>query len=184
MESIQDRVSVAARDTGAAKVVAHYTLRALMWLIVATAMGVWLLIGFFFWIPLLLRAAVAFSVEVVNATLTGRSAEAAGHMLRRAVDFYKSGFVTALEAIEDPPEHRRPVRATQDEDEEMVVDARGFLNEVAWTLLIWYLIASTLGWTAWTPFRVWNEFWAIEWGHHFGIIWYSFKAWLAGFGLP
>ncbi|MDH3223298.1 MAG: hypothetical protein OEO23_06250 [Gemmatimonadota bacterium] len=182
MESIQNRVSIATADSGAAKVVIHYTLRALMWLIVATAMLVWLLIGFFFWIPLLVRAAIGFSVEVVNATLTGRSADAAGKMLQRAVNFYRSGFVNALEAIQEPSEQPRRIDVVAEEDE-VGIDARGFINEVGWTLLIWYLIASFLGWTSWTPVRAWNEFWAIEWGQSLGILWYSFKTWIAGFSL-
>ena len=182
MESIRDRVSVATVDSGAAKVVVHYTLKILMWLIVATAMMVWLLIGFFFWVPLLIRAAAGFSVAVVRATLTGRSAEAAGTMLRRAVNFYRSGFVTALEAIQENPDRapNRNVAQVHDDGEDLVIDGRGFINELGWTLLIWYLLISVLGLTEWTPIRLWNEFFAIEWGRHLRVIWYSFSTWAAG----
>lgn len=182
MESIRDRVSVATIDSGAAKVVVHYTLRGLMWLIVATAMMVWLLIGFFFWVPLLIRAAIGFSVSVVRSTLMGQSAEAAGIMLRRAVDFYRSGFVTALEAIQDEPGRpaNRTVVPIHGEDQELTIDARGFINELGWTLLIWYLLISLLGWTSWTPIRLWSEFFAIDWSHHLGILWYSLTTWIQG----
>ena len=186
METIQKQVSIAATDSGAVKVVVHYTLRALTWLIVATAMLVWLLIGFFFWVPLLVRAGIGFSVEVVNATLTGRSAEAAGVMLKRAVDFYRSGFVIAIEAIQDRAERRAPrqvVPQYNDEEGQIGIDARGFLNEVGWTILIWYLLASVLGWTTWTPLRVVGEFLDIEWAQHFRILWYSFTSWVGGFGI-
>lgn len=186
MESIQNRGPISA-DTGALKVVVHYTLRALTWLIVATAMFVWLLIGFVFWIPLLVRAGIGFSIEVVNATLTGRSAAAAGIMLKRAVGFYRSGFVTAIEAIQDP--HTSQPRGERwgsegAEDGEVSISPRGFVNELGWTVLIWYLIACGLGWTDWTPARAVSELFSIEWGYHLRIIWYSFTSWLGGLGLP
>ena len=182
MESIRDSVSVATVDSGAAKVVVHYTLRALTWLIVATAMMVWLLIGFFFWVPLLIRAAFGFSVSVVRATLTGQSAEAAGIMLRRAVDFYRSGFVTALEAMQEGSRQPkdRTVVPIHGEEEELAIDTRGLINEVGWTVLIWYLLISLLGWTSWPPSRLWTEFFAIEWMHHLRILWYSVSTWFVG----
>lgn len=181
MESIHNRASITTADGGALKVVVHYTLRVLTWLIVATAMGVWLLIGFVFWIPLLVRAGIGFSVEVVNATLTGRSAEAAGTMLKRAVDFYRSGFVTAIEAVQDR-QRGTPVRGpyARDGEAEVGVSPRGFINELGWTVLIWYLIASGLGLTEWTPLRAVSEFFSIEWGRHLRIIWHSFAMWVNG----
>ena len=183
METLQKHAAIAAADSGAVKVVIHYTLRTLTWLIVATAMLVWLMVGFFFWVPLLIRAGIGFSVEVVNATLTGRSAEAAGVMLRRAVDFYRSGFVIAIEAIQDKTEGRTRHQVAprhSDQEPEIGVDARGFLNEVAWTVLIWYLLASALGWTSWTPARAFVELLDIEWARHFRILWYSLTSWLGG----
>ena len=171
-------VSIAAEDRGPVQVVVHYTLKGITWLIVGTAMLVWLMIGFVFWIPLLIRAAIGFCVEVVNATLTNRSAEAAGNMLRRAVGFYHSGFVVALEAIHGSPAVPQAAFPPIDDDEpEMGIDARGFINELGWTALIWYLIASLLGWTSWTPARVWTEFFGIDWARHFGIIRYSIATW-------
>jgi hypothetical protein len=186
METIHNRAPISSADTGALKVVAHYTLRALTWLIVATAMLVWLAIGFVFWIPLLVRAGIGFSVEVVNATLTGRSAVGAGIMLRRAVGFYRSGFVTAIEAIQEPQADRvRGERWRSDgpEDGDVAISPRGFLNEVGWTILIWYLIACGLGWTDWTPMRAVSELFSIEWSRHFRIIWYGFTAWLGDLSL-
>ena len=180
MEVIGNNVSIASRDSGAVKVVVHYPLRVLTWLIVGTAMFIWLLIGFLFWVPLLIRASIGFCVEVVNATLGNRTAEAAGIMLKRAVGFYRSGFVVALESVEGTPgadAHARQLPQV-DEDEELGIDGRAFLNEVGWTVFIWYLIASALGWTTWTPVRAVTEFFAIDWAHHFGIIWYSFTSWL------
>ena len=182
---------MAAEESGAVKVVVHYTLRALTWLIVATALGIWLLIGFIFWVPLLIRAGIAFSIEVMNATMTGRNADAAGLMLSRAVNFYRAGFVTAIEAIQDKPSSQyrtgpqivrdRPwVEDEEDDELEVGLDPRGFLNEVGWTVLIWYLIASAVGWTAWTPARALGEFFAIDWGYHLNIVWYSISSWFTG----
>ena len=184
METLQKHAAIAAADSGAVKVVIHYTLRTLTWLIVATAMLVWLMIGFFFWVPLLIRAGIGFSVEVVNATLAGRSAEAAGVMLRRAVDFYRSGFVIAIEAIQERTDgtDSTPGRThdTQTKSRKSGYHARGFLNEVAWTVLIWYLLASVVGWTSWTPVWAFGEFLDIEWARHFRILWYSLTSWLGG----
>ncbi|MGI9628847.1 MAG: hypothetical protein ACR2QM_18575, partial [Longimicrobiales bacterium] len=178
---LRDPLLGADNAPSALSVVAHYILRALTWLIVATAMLVWLIIGFVFWVPLLIRATVSFSAEVVNATLTGRSATAAGEMLKRAVGFYKSGFVVAVEAIGEPKARGDGSRFYDDDKEDgWGIDARGFLNELAWTALIWYLIASAVGWTTHTPFKLLGDFFAIEWAHHLGIIKYAFTSWISG----
>ena len=67
-----------------------------------------LIIGLFLWIPRVLRAVLGFSVALVHSTLTETNAEAAGRRLRSAANFYRRGFVSAVESI-------RPPKATQED---------------------------------------------------------------------
>jgi hypothetical protein len=110
-----------------------------------------------------LRAVLAFSVALINSTLTETSAEAAGRRLRSAADFYRRGFVSAVESI-------RPPKAGHEEDQGDERRSKGsvqsglIIREAAWAIVVWYIVAWTVGPIRGTPFDVvavpWSELWA------------------------
>jgi hypothetical protein len=136
---------------------------AVTWLVLSVCLVGWSVIGLFLWIPRVLRAVLAFSVALINATLTETDAEAAGQRLRSAANFYRRGFVSAVEAIRPP----KPGHDEEHGDERRPrnrVESGLIVREAGWALVVWYLVAWTVGLLQGTPFDVaavpWSDLWA------------------------
>jgi len=119
----------------------------------------WSVVGFFLWIPRMVRAVVVFSIALVQSTLTETSAEVAGKRLRSAANFYRRGFVGAVDAIRPRAEVAR-----QDGEPEPRggLDGGLIVRETAWAIVVWYLILWPTGILAGTPLDVasvpWTEY--------------------------
>ena len=62
-------------------------------------LGLWLIIGFFFWVPLLLRMVVYFTWRIAVSSFTGLSMAKAQQGLDRAIRFYAIGFKNINHAV-------------------------------------------------------------------------------------
>jgi hypothetical protein len=62
--------------------------------ITVIVLGVWSIVGLFFWIPLLSRVILIYTISVAEATFSRRDVGPAGEMLDKATTFYIYGFST------------------------------------------------------------------------------------------
>jgi hypothetical protein len=119
----------------------------------------WTVIGFFLWIPRMVRGIAAFSIALVQSTLTETSAEAAGASLRSAANFYRRGFVGAVDAIRPRAEL---LRDEAHPDAQARVDAGLIVREAAWAIVVWYVILWPTGILEGTPLDLasvpWSEY--------------------------
>jgi hypothetical protein len=109
-------------------------------------------VGIVFWIPLMVRTMVRFSVSLVQATLDGDRPTEAARTMQDAVSFYLRGFRVAIEAVEGEPVPER--RTTTP------IRGRRLFRELVWALVIWYLILIPLN-LAWSPAELWV--WLTAW---------------------
>ena len=141
------------------------TLQAITWFILVIVLAVWALVGALFWIPLLLRAMIIFSLRLVQSVFVGQRPKGAARLLRDSVSFYKRGFVVAVEVVtreEIEPDARDP-------------DTGNLLfSEILWAALIWYLILLGLGWIQYSPLDLWRDFLAIPWAE----MWAAAVGWI------
>ncbi len=69
------------------------------WAILAIVLVVWAVVGAVFWIPLMLRTVLQFSLSHLKSVFVGKRPEGAARALQSAVSFYRRGFVVAFEVI-------------------------------------------------------------------------------------
>jgi hypothetical protein len=135
---------------------------AVTWAILSICLAGWAVVGFFLWIPRVLRAVLAFSVALISSTLTETDAEAAGRRLRSAATFYRRGFVSAVESIRPPK--RGDEEDQGDERRSKGVRSGLIIREAAWAIVVWYIVAWALGFLRGTAFDVtavpWPDVWA------------------------
>jgi hypothetical protein len=129
----------------------------LTWVVLFVVLLVWAFVGAIFWIPLILRAMLRFSISLIEAMFEGHKPSTAAKILRDAVSFYRRGFVVAVEVVT-----REQVR----EDEEGPVAQHRLLWEVLWALLIWYFIFLVFGWIQASPLDLVDWFFSIPWADH------------------
>lgn len=137
----------------------------LQWLtrgVFAVVIAVWAVVGLIVWVPLLVREMLRLSVALVGATLHREYPAEAARSLQAAVDFYRSGFVMAADAVQgrtpQVAESPRRTRSTR------------FANEFVWAAAIWYAIFAAFG-LVWSPLEAgrwalglpWSD-WAVSVG--------------------
>lgn len=141
------------------------TFAAITWAVLFLVLAVWAVVGALFWIPLLFRAMILFSLRLVQSVFVAQRPEGAARILRDAVSFYKRGFIVAVEVVTR---------------EELEPDARDpdtgnlLLSEILWAFLVWYLILLGLGWIRYSPLDLWTDFLAIPWAE----IWNTIFGWV------
>jgi hypothetical protein len=132
------------------------------WCVLSICLAGWAAIGLFLWIPRVLRAVVTFSVALAYSTLTETGAEAAGRDLRSAANFYRRGFVAAVESIRPSPP--RSDEAQEDAEGSSSSVFRLLAREGAWAIVVWYVIRWATGPVRGTPFDVagmpWSDWWS------------------------
>jgi hypothetical protein len=137
--------------------------RIILWLtygILSIVLAVWAVVGAIFWIPLLLRTMVHFSVSLIQSTMDAEKPEGSARTLRDAVTFYRRGFVVAVEAV--LREDEAPEGTVRRES----IDPERMKKEVLWAVAIWYLILWPLG-VVWSPAEMWAWFVGLPWGETF-----------------
>lgn len=145
------------RQTTASKpqTAANQLLRGLTWAILAVVLFVWAIFGAIFWVPLILRSMVMFSITLIEATLEGKKPGVAARILRDSVTFYKRGFVVATDVIlrdeVGPGSKERPSEGR-------------LLPEILWAVVIWYFILLFLGFIETSPIDAFNWWVSLPWG--------------------
>jgi hypothetical protein len=136
---------------------------AVTWVVLGVCLLAWAVVGLFLWVPRLLRAMVVFSVRLVQSTLTESTAEAAGRSLRSAANFYRRGFVVAVESIRAHAETDDNGDAGAS-DEAAGVEPGLLLRETAWAIAVWYVILWSIGPLRGTPLDLalvpWSDLWS------------------------
>lgn len=134
-------------------------MNGLTWAILLICLAVWAVVGAIFWIPLLLRTMVRFSVDLVPNMLSGRRPLRAAGLLRHAVTFYRRGFEVAIDVVT-----REPVREEHaTEPEAPPLRGLALVNELAWVAVIWYGILLFFGVVNATPLDIWRTMADIQW---------------------
>jgi hypothetical protein len=130
-------------------------VKYLTWGIVSLCLALWAVIGFIFWIPLLLRSMLHFSGALIQSMLQDARPVEAGRVLRGTVDFYRRGFVVAITAVfGDAPSPTEPVRP---------LNAWRFLLEVMWAAAVWYVILLAVGIIDTSPGELWTAVASYPW---------------------
>lgn len=142
-------------------------LTALTWGILFLVLVVWAVVGAIFWIPLLIRAMLRFSINLIEASFEGRRPTSAARVLKDAVSFYRRGFVVAVEVV---------VGDLTEEDRGQDTMENRLLLEVLWAILVWYFILLAFGWIQASPLDLWDWFTSIPWGDHFADLIQRFRA--------
>lgn len=124
------------------------------WAILLLLLAIWAVVGAFFWIPLMFRTLLRFSLSLLQSVLVGRRPEGAARALRNAVSFYRRGFVVAVEVVT----REEPSAEAQDPD----TGIRLFL-ELAWAVPVWYLLFFSLGYIQDSPADLWNGLVSFPW---------------------
>jgi hypothetical protein len=152
-EAAEDGPAEGKQETPFSKV-ANYILVGLTWAILGIVLAVWALVGMVFWIPLLLRAMLRFSLSLLEAVFEGQRPTDSARILRDAVSFYRRGFVVAVEAV---------TKEDLEEQRGQPMDGNRLVLEVVWAVVVWYLIFLWWGWVQTSPVDVWNWFVGLPW---------------------
>jgi hypothetical protein len=135
----------------------------LTWAILGVVLFVWAIIGAIFWLPLLVRTMVRFSVSLVQSTMDAERPEGPARTLRDAVSFYRRGFVVAIDAV------MREDTASEGTTRREYIDRHRLTREALWALAIWYPILWWLG-IAWSPAELWSWIAGLPWGEALGSL--------------
>lgn len=124
-------------------------VRYLTWAILSVCLALWAVVGFVFWIPLLIRSMFAFTFALSQGMLQGVPPHEAGRILREAVGFYRRGFTVAIDAVFGKPDkNNQPARVK--------LPPSRFLLEVAVSAVFWYLAFFVLGVVETSPLDLWS----------------------------
>jgi len=128
--------------------------------ILVICLAVWTIVGALFWVPLLLRRIVGYSVGLVPSMMAVGKPWRAAKRLRNAMSFYARGFrVTRDMVMRDPDRDERPLFAGPDDG------PRGLwlAGELAWTLTFWYVVLLLVGVVDTTPLDLWRRLADVPW---------------------
>lgn len=139
------------------KEVVNQIITVLTWVVLVVVLLIWAVVGAVFWIPLLLRAMLRFCVSLIESMFEGHKPSTAARILRDAVNFYRRGFVVAVEVITQ--------EEVSDKREGPVAEGR-LLREVLWALVVWYFIFLLFGWIQFSPLDLLDWFFSIPWAEY------------------
>ncbi len=150
-------------------------VRYLTWGILSVCLALWAVVGFVFWIPLLLRSMIQFSLALSQSMLQGTRPDEAGRILRDTVGFYRRGFTVAISAVfGEAPARKKAVKTR--------LSVKEVTFEFVWTAVVWYGILLALGVVETTPVDLWNATVALPWGEWWQGLENTVSGWFAGGG--
>ncbi|MFM9966616.1 MAG: hypothetical protein ACKV2Q_36015 [Planctomycetaceae bacterium] len=125
-------------DTNNGGVVARAIISVVKIAVLVVTLVTWTVVGFVFWIALLSRCIISFSVALIYDTITHRdvgSTSHAGRQLDMAVAFYPKGFNRVFAAL-----YRDDSKApAHGHNENVLRTTARFLFELIWALAFWYV---------------------------------------------
>lgn len=133
--------------------------KVLTWTILAVCLLVWAAVGALFWVPLLLRRIVTYSLSLVASMLGEREPRHAARRLRAAVRFYGRGFKVTAEMVTREPSRPSSHDAAEGERTGRVA----LLGNLMWTLMVWYAVLFVAGVVHATPLDLWAWLVALPW---------------------
>jgi len=132
----------------------------LTWGILAVCLALWAVVGFIFWIPLVLRSILHFSFVLSQSMLQGTEPVEAGRVLRETVAFYRRGFTVAIDAVFGAPKKKQQPAVR--------LSLRHLLNEMLWATVFWYLVLYLVGFAEISPVDMFNAVVQFPWGELWG----------------
>lgn len=127
--------SVGEQEIGAVNAL----INAIRQFALAVSLVIWSILGFLFWIPMLIYSIVHFSALVVYATITDADPSSLATKLERAVRFYLQGFRNVIGAIYKSTNDRRDV-------EHLKIDLARIVIHVIGTFAFWLGLAALVLW--------------------------------------
>ncbi len=135
-------------------------MKVLSWGILLICLAVWTAVGALFWIPLLLRRIVGYSVGLVPSMLAVGKPWREAKRLRNAMSFYARGFkVTRDMVMRDPERDERPLFAGPEGGPRGIA----LLGDLMWTLTFWYAVLLLAGVIDSTPLDLWRHLVDVPW---------------------
>jgi hypothetical protein len=135
-------------------------MKVLSWGILVICLAVWTVVGALFWVPLLVRRIVGYSVRLVPSMLTVGKPWRAAKRLRNAMSFYARGFeVTRDMVMRDPDRDERPLFAGPEGGSRGIA----LIGELVWALVFWYAVLLLFGVVDGTPLDLWRHVADIPW---------------------
>ena len=129
--------------------------------LLAVVLSIWAVIGFLFWVPLIVRATVGFCITATYANLVAPNAGVPNQRLQHAALFYVNGFRSIARGVLQPHASEPSLIPT--------FRSGRFLAEALWALFFWWvslLILAYLG-IAFTLFQdqlTYPAFWIVDQG--------------------
>lgn len=108
-------------------------VRIVMVLVLLVALAVWAVVGFIFWIPLLIRATSVFSTSLVHSAITNQKPSNLGAGLEAAAGFYFNGFKSAFSTFSGDSN-----QTTSNKE----IRLGAMFLEILWAAFSWVLILS------------------------------------------
>jgi len=102
-------------------------------------LGSWLYLGFFFWVPLLIRMVVYFTWSIVIYSFTGSEITNAQRKLDRAIRFYAEGFRKINRAVSSGPISDEPAQR------QGYKFLWGILPDLAFSFVFWMIAGIVYG---------------------------------------
>ncbi|MBT8488676.1 MAG: hypothetical protein HKN72_10935 [Gemmatimonadetes bacterium] len=143
--------------TSQKKSIAFRLNEAFTWAALIVCLAGWTVVGFFLWIPRVIRAVLMFSLSLVQATVMENDLAGPGRRLRSAANFYRRGFVSAVDSI------RPPEDGGGSSDGDLTIEGGLILRETAWALFVWYLFLWWIDFPMITPVNVATFVGNVDW---------------------
>lgn len=138
----------------------EWVAKGFRWGVLTICLAVWTVLGALFWVPLLLRRIIGYSVVLVPSMLAVGKPWRAAKRLRNAMSFYWRGFkVTKDMVTADPERDERPLLAGP----EGAPRAAAIVGELTWALAFWYAVLLLVGVVDSTPRDLWRHLADVPW---------------------
>jgi hypothetical protein len=150
-------------------------MRYLTWSILSICLALWAVVGFVFWVPLLLSSMIRFSLSLSRSMLSGAEPTEAGMILRNTVSFYRRGFTVAIDAVFGDPAEKAKKKVTKNSAKTARL-SRHLFFEVLWAFVFWYLVLYFAGAVQSSPLDGWVALFEFPWRGAWG----AFTEWTSG----
>jgi len=125
---------VPGRVSGEEMEVVARVIDAVRYVVLVVSLTIWSVLGFMFWIPMLVYTITHFSACIVYVTITEDDPRVLGVRLERAVRFYLQGFRNVIQAVYSPSQGRAPAV-------DMRIDVPTIVLHVLGTVVFWGVVA-------------------------------------------
>ncbi|HSH74677.1 MAG TPA: hypothetical protein VLA09_03145 [Longimicrobiales bacterium] len=160
-ESRAEVVEAAAPTERVSPVPSNGFAHFLTWTALSACLISWAVIGFAFWLPLVLSAMLRFTYDLSRGMLRGDQPAEAGRTLREAVSFYFRGFTVAVDAVfrADDADKKRQAQKRK----RAPLSTRRVVFDVLWAIVFWHLCLYGAGFVEASPLDGWISLFQLPW---------------------